>query len=273
MVNLKLTHLHTHSSKCQSGLIPCFIYYLDLKTHDLALEGWYSPCTITFCVCVCVMAKPCNTVSMWPPVFRLVKIINLSLYSNTFDPHIHPFTFSLQAWPPGTHSTNNRETLIVKLTCKYMLRLVRWFSQDPSVVVSYYIYQFTLSLNLATPLLLTSELRDGVSLRGILMSLSRLPAWLSTSIFVSLFLMHMLISVSVTLLFSLPQSHIQDSPHLSLGILYSHKHHLSGYHFSPTTLHIPSALSSPPSIRYIPISDPDTHKHTHLRHFGAYQIT
>ncbi len=104
----------------------------------------------------------------------------------------------------------------------------------PSEVVSHYILP-----HLYTPLSLslTSGLRAADSLRGILMSLSRLPACVSTSVFLSLSLVHIYVSVNL-LLFALLLSHIQDGPQLSFGIL-SHNHHLPECHLSPTLRHSP----------------------------------
>ncbi len=232
------THTHTQTHTCQSSLIPCFIYYLELSTHDLASAGWYSVRATTFWASVYVLAEACNKVSMWPPAFRLVEPINLPLYSNTA--HLWPSHIPIHIFFAGTpaqdtfgqQKIDKRWTLTVKLTCAHMLRLGRWLpssSQDPSVVVSYY----TLPLSIHTSLFLTSGLRACVNLRGILMSLSRRPAWISTSVFLSLSLIH--ISIPVTLLlFSLLLSHIQGGPQLSFGIPYSRKHHLSGCHLSPT---------------------------------------
>lgn len=75
--------IHTQPHTRQSSLIPCFIYYLDLNTHDPVSAGWYSVCTTTFYVSVYEFPVACNKDSMWPPAFRLVEPINLPLYSNT----------------------------------------------------------------------------------------------------------------------------------------------------------------------------------------------
>lgn len=92
------TRTHTHTR--QSSLIPCFIYCLELNTHDLAPAGWYSVCATTFCVSVYVLVEACNKVSMWPPAFRLVEPINLPLYSNTA--HLWPSHMPIHIFFAGT---------------------------------------------------------------------------------------------------------------------------------------------------------------------------
>lgn len=99
---------------------------------------------------------------------------------------------------------------------------------------------------------MTSGLRAAVSVSGILMSLSRPRAWISTSVFLSLSLKHISASSSSsssTFLCCL-------RPQLSLGILHPRKHRLSGCHLSTPPPHPPA---SPLHIRYIPAPAPQTH--------------
>lgn len=200
------------------------------------------------------MVKAHNKVSMWPPAFRLVEPINLSLNSR---PHtripIHIFFVGEPRSKTRLQTANqcsqemdfdseiNMQTHVVD-SCQVSHSINLWLCH--TIFNKSY-----LTLSPHTSLRLTSGLKAGVSLRGIAISLSSLPVWISTSILLSLSLTHLFLRHPPTLF----SPYVSYGPQLSFGILYSRKHDLWRCRLSPTTT-IPPAPSSLINIQYIPTS-------------------
>lgn len=197
------------------------------------------------------MVKAYNKVSMWPPAFRLVEPINLSLNSN---PHTR---IPIHIFFVGESRSNTR------------LQTANQCSQEMDVDSEINMQTHTHSINLwlshtifnKSPLTLSphTSLRLTFGVKSWCQSqrdryITIKSSWLDLNFHLALTFTHTHTSFSDTLLlFSLLMSHIQDGPQLSFGILYSCKHHLWRCQLSPTTA-LPPASSSLINIRYIPTS-------------------